>query len=323
MDAQGPARSVTGMSLTNSRRAGTFPPPDPDQRPGPGRMGWVEVIEQLDPATRHQDILRITAGYEFPWDYQRSLEFALFRTYCVPTISELLARTGEFENRPQKRYDDTALLMAELIEHGYDSPRGRESLRNINRMHGRYTISNDDMLYVLSTFVYDPIDWIDRYGWRRLHPHERLASFHFYRQVGIRMGIKDIPDSYQDFQRFKMDYEREHFVYSEDNHRIGTYTLGLFQSWYPKALARPVAAAVYALIDHRMSTAFGFPKGSPRVRAAAEAGLRSRSAVVRLLPKRRASASAHDPRNRTYPGYPVGYCPRDLGVEQDHSLRES
>lgn len=279
-------------------------------------MGWAKVIENLNPETRHQDILRITAGYEFPWDYQRSLEFALFRTYCVPSISGLLARTGEFERRPQKRYDDTALLMSELIEHGYDSERGRESLRNINRMHGRYAIAGDDMLYVLSTFVYDPIDWIDRYGWRRLHPHERLASYHFYREVGIRMGIKDIPDSYQDFHRFKMDYERDRFVYSVDNHRIGTYTLRLFQSWYPSILARPVAAAVYALIDDRMSTAFGFPKGSPRVQAAVEAGLRARSAVVRALPKRRTSTAADDPGNHTYPGYPVGYRPRDLGVER-------
>ncbi|QDP12090.1 DUF2236 domain-containing protein [Prescottella equi] len=321
MDAQGSARAVTTMTLTNGRRAGSFPGPDRDLRPRPGRRGWVKVVEGLDPVTRHQDILRITSGYEFPWDYQRSLEFALFRTYCVPSISELLARTGEFEKRPQKRYDDTALLMSELVEHGYDSPRGRESLRNINRMHGRCTISNDDMLYVLSTFVYDPIDWIDRYGWRRLHPHERLASFHFYRQVGIRMGIKHIPDSYQEFHRFKMEYEREKFVYSDDNHRIGTYTLELFQSWYPGFLARPVATAVYALIDERMSLAFGFPKGSPRVRAVAEAGLRARSAVVRLLPKRRTSSAATDPDNRTYPGYPVGYCPRDLGVEHDHPQR--
>jgi len=304
------------VTLTSTRRVQTFPAPDRDPHARHGRLGWVKVIAGLDPATRHQDILRITAGYEFPWDYQRSLEFALFRTYCVPSISELLASTGEFEHRPQKRYDDTALLMGELVEHGYDSERGRQSLRNINRMHGRYAISNDDMRYVLSTFVYDPIDWIDRYGWRRLHPHERLASYHFYRQVGIRMGIKDIPDSYQDYHRFKTDYEREHFVYSGDNHRIGTYTLRLFQSWYPAVLERPVAAGVYALIDERMSNAFGFPAGSARVRAVAEAGLRARSRVVRLLPKRRVSAGAGDPNNRTYPGYPVGYCPRDLGIER-------
>jgi hypothetical protein len=42
-----------------------------------------------------------------------------------------------------------------------------ESLRVINRMHGRYVIANDDMRYVLSTFICDPIDWIDRFGWRQ------------------------------------------------------------------------------------------------------------------------------------------------------------
>lgn len=295
-------------------KAGTFPRPDRDPHPKAGRNGWLKVIEGLDPVTQHQDILRITAGYEFPWDYQRSLEFALFRTYCVPTISELLARTGEFEHRPQKRYDDTSLLMAELIEHGYDAERGRESLRNINRMHGKYSIDNDDMLYVLSTFVYDPLDWIDNYGWRRLHPKERLASFYFYRQVGIRMGIKDIPESFQEFHRFKLEYERKMFDYSDDNHAIGTYTLGLFKSWYPKALGPGVEKVVYSLIDDRMARAFGFPKGSPRMRAMSEGALRMRSALVRRLPKRRVSVSGGNASNRTYPGYPLGYRPRDLGV---------
>ncbi|MGX6510368.1 oxygenase MpaB family protein [Rhodococcus sp. SJ-2] len=306
--------AVVASPEARIEKAGTFPGPDRDPHPKAGRYGWLKVIEGLDPVTHHQDILRITAGYEFPWDYQRSLEFALFRTYCVPTISELLARTGEFEHRPQKRYDDTSLLMAELIEHGYDAERGRESLRNINRMHGKYSIDNDDMLYVLSTFVYDPLDWIDQYGWRRLHPKERLASFYFYRQVGIRMGIKDIPESFQEFHRFKLEYEQTMFDYSDDNHAIGTYTLELFKSWYPKALGPGVEKVVYSLIDDRMAHAFGFPKGSPRMRSVSEGALRIRSALVRRLPKRRVSVSGGNATNRTYPGYPLGYRPRDLGV---------
>ena len=36
----------------------------------------------------------------------------------------------------------------------------------MNRMHGRYAISNDDYLYVLSTFVLVPIRWNHAYGWR-------------------------------------------------------------------------------------------------------------------------------------------------------------
>ena len=286
-----------------------------DITPKKGRFGWLRRIEELDPVRDCHTIHRITAGYEFPWDYQRSLEFALFRTYCVPTISALLAETGEFENRPQKRYDDTSLLMAELLEHGYDSDRGRESLRTVNRMHGKYDISNDDMLYVLTTFVYEPIEWIDTYGWRRLHPKERLATFHFYREVGKRMGIKNIPESYTEFAQFKLDYEERTFRFTEDNRRIGTYTLDLYCSWYPAALTPAVKQGVFALLDDRMAGAFGFPAGSPTVERVAVRALRARARVERFLPKRTRSRATADASNRTYPGYPVGYRPRDLGTE--------
>ncbi|MDI6627992.1 MAG: oxygenase MpaB family protein [Rhodococcus sp. (in: high G+C Gram-positive bacteria)] len=285
-----------------------------DIRPKKGRFGWLRRIEELDPVRDCHTIHRITAGYEFPWDYQRALEFALFRTYCVPTISALLVRTGEFENRPQKRYDDTALLMAELLEHGYDSERGRESLRMVNRMHGQFDISNDDMLYVLTTFIYEPIEWIDTYGWRRLHPKERLATFHFYCEVGKRMGIKNIPSSYTEFAQFKLDYEERTFRFSEDNRRIGTYTLELYCSWYPAAFTPAVKQAVFALLDDRMAAAFGFPSGSATIERAAVRALRARASVERFLPKRTQSRATADASNKTYPGYPVGYRPRDLGA---------
>lgn len=285
-----------------------------DLTPHRGRYGWLRRIEELDPVTDCQTIHRITAGYEFPWDYQRALEFALFRTYCVPSISALLEKTGEFKDRPQKRYDDTALLMAEMLEHGYDSERGRESLRMVNRMHGQYSIDNDDMLYVLTTFIYEPIEWIDAYGWRRLHPKERLATFHFYRQVGIRMGIKNIPESYTELAQFKLDYEERTFHYTEDNHKVGTYTLDLFCSWFPKALHPAVRQGVYALMDDRMASAFGFPAGSPALERLATASLRLKARGERFLPKRRTSRTTDDPGNKTYPGYPADYRPKDLGA---------
>lgn len=281
-----------------------------------GRYGWLRRIESLDPVRDHQEIHRITAGYEFPWDYTRSLEFALFRTYCVPTISELLARTGEFERRPQKRYDDTSLLMSELVEHGYDSPRGRESLRVVNRMHGKYDISNDDMRYVLTTFIYEPLDWIERYGWRPLHPHERLAAFHFYRGVGLRMGIRDIPEDFQDLYRFKSEYEREHFRHTDDVQAIGVYTRDLFCSWFPRPL-RPVAAVgVRAMLDPMMLSAFGFRPAPTWVREVADTGLAVRAKALRHFPPRRTSTAGRDPHNRTYPGYPAGYRPGELGADR-------
>jgi hypothetical protein len=256
------------------------------------RYRWLRRIHQLDPERDHHEIYRISVGYEFPWDYQRALELALFRTYCVPSISALLEATGEFRDRPQKRYDDTALLMAELVDHGYDSPRGREALRVINRMHGRYPISNDDMRYVLSTFVYDPIEWIGRFGWRPLSEHERLAGFHFYRAVGARMGIRDVPADYQEFRRFKDEYERDAFRYSETNHRVGTYTMELFCGWFPAPLRPMVRPALRGLLDEKMLTAFGFPAAPRWLTRAEQAGLHVRAAVVRRLPPRRTGRPA-------------------------------
>lgn len=278
------------------------------------RHYWRDRIEALDPVADHQEIYRISAGHEFPWDYQRALEFALFRTYCAPSISALLAATGEFRDRTQKRYDDTALLMAELAAHGYDSPRGIQALRAINRAHGHYAISNEDMRYVLSTFIYEPIDWIDRFGWRRLTEQERLAGFHFYRQVGLRMGIREVPEDFAEFRAVKQEYERSTFGYADTNYEIGTYTMDLLCGWYPRPLRPAVRLGIRSLLDDQMRTAFGFRAAPALVGGVSRAALRARARVMRLMPARSTSRLARDPHNRTYPGYPRGYQPADLGV---------
>ncbi|MBP2476495.1 hypothetical protein JOF53_005367 [Crossiella equi] len=282
-----------------------------------GRYRRLDLIRGLDPVRDHWEIYRLSAGFEFPWDYRKALEFALFRTYAVPSISRLLARTGEFEHRPQRRYDDTLLLMAELTEHGYDSERGKQSLRRINQMHGRYDITNDDMLYVLTTFIYEPIRWLARHGWRPLHQHERLAAFHFYREVGRRMGIKHIPEDYDELDRFNRDYERTHFQYTETNQRVGEYTVDLFCSWYPAAVRAGVRRAVYAAMDEPLRVAFGFPEQPPWLRKVVAGALTWRGRAVWWLPERKVSRTAADPRNRTYPGYPEGYRVADLGVHPE------
>jgi hypothetical protein len=279
-----------------------------------GRYELRDRIAALDPEKDHLEIYQISSGREFPWDYTRALEFALFRTYCVPSISKLLAATGEFRDRPQRRYDDTALLMAEMAAHGYDSARGRDALKVVNRAHGRYAITNDDMLYVLSTFIYDPIDWLSHYGWRPLHENERLAAFHYYRAVGARMGIRDIPDAYDSFLAFKTSYEERNFVYSDTNREIGRYTVELFAGWFPGFLRPAVRLGVRGMLDERMLRAFGFDPAPRWVGRLALVSLRARARALRLFPPRRESVLAKPKRNHTYPGYPSGYQPSDLGA---------
>jgi hypothetical protein len=127
---------------------------------------FTERVAHLDPRQDYQEITRLLALHIFPWSIERALEFALFRTYAVPSISGLLTRTGELVRRPRKRYDDTELILFEMLEHGFESERGQRALGRMNQMHGRFPINNRDFLYVLSTFIFEPIRWVERGGWR-------------------------------------------------------------------------------------------------------------------------------------------------------------
>jgi hypothetical protein len=271
-----------------------------------GRFDIRRRIEQLDPVRDHQQIVHLSFGYEFPWDSIRALELALYRTYCVPSISALLDRTGEFRQRPQRRYDDTSILCAELCKWGYDSGRGKAALERINWAHGHYQIANEDFLYVLSTFIYEPVRWIDAVGWRPTCLHERLGYYYFWREVGRRMGITGVPGSYEAFETWSRDYERRQFRLAETNRRIAVATRNLFASWFPRLAAPIVHRAIYAMLDDAMIGAFGFPRPLPLARPVLRSLLRLRGRVVRCLPPRRTAHFFVDSPTRTYPqGYEI------------------
>ncbi len=271
-----------------------------------GRFDILLQIQQLDPARDHVKIQHLVAGYEFPWDNIRALEIALYRTYCVPSISALLDRNGEFRHRPQQRYDDTALIVAEMCKWGYDSERGRRALERMNWIHGHFKIANEDFLYVLSTFIYEPIRWIDNFGWRKLCEQEKLGIYYFWREVGKRMSIKNIPPTYEDFERYNRDYERDKFRFAETNQRVGAATRDLFASWFPRLFAPLVRHGVYAMLDDRMLEAFGFPRPFKFMPPLARFALKARGKFVRFLPPRRKPHFFVDIPNRTYPqGYEI------------------
>jgi hypothetical protein len=280
------------------------------------RQSIVERIKALDPERDHQSIVFLSKCHDFAFDTTRALEFALYRTYCVPSISGLLDRTGEFLRRPQKRYDDTDLIVSELMEWGYDSDRGRAALRRMNQIHSRFAISNDDFLYVLSTFVFEPIRWNARYGWRPLCEQERLGYYYFWREVGHRMGIRDIPASYEDFERFNLEYERAKFRYAESNRRIGAATRDLFLGWFPRPLRPLVRPAIYAMMDDPLIEAFGFPRPSRAMRRLVNGALKLRAGLLRWLPARRRPHLRTASRPRSYPH---GYRIEDLGPPEGPS----
>jgi hypothetical protein len=282
--------------------------------PAPSRRRRVARLAALDPVADHQAIVRIDGTLEFPWDTRRALELALFRTFAVPRISGLLHRTGEFERRPQRRYDDTVLLIAEFVEHGYDTPRGRAAIAGMNAQHGRYRIRNRELLYVLSTFVLEPARWIDAHGWRSLTAAERTAGFVFWREVGERMGIGDEDgalSSAEALDAWSRAYEATEMRWARSNALVGRATRDLLLAWHLPARVRPLGArAVHALLEPALLDAFGFPHPPDAERRVVRTALRARSRAQRHLPARRLPVVET---LRPHRSYPHGYRVEDLG----------
>src|SRR5205814_1580137 len=81
---------------------------------------------------------------------------------------------------------------------------------------------------------------------------------HFWREVGRRMDIRDIPDDYDVYDHFNQEYERTRFRFTEANRRVGTETIEMFARWFPRPLRSAVRRSMVALMDPPLLEAFGF-----------------------------------------------------------------
>ncbi|KAG9123122.1 hypothetical protein FRC07_000202, partial [Ceratobasidium sp. 392] len=189
-----------------------------------------------------QEILRISSASDMPYLVEKSLEFALFKTYGIESISKILLGTGQLakEANAGKRFVDTALLIATWINVPitgpgsgreknveWEDPRGAIAVARTNWLHSKYKISNDDYLYTLSLFILEPAIWTGLYGWRSLTPMERQAYFVFWAEIGRRMNIEHIPETLEDLQAWCEEYERANMRPSRINKQVAELTTNL------------------------------------------------------------------------------------------------
>lgn len=248
---------------------------------------------ELPPGQKSPDLLRAErtvwrlTHIHFPWDINKALEFALLQAFAVPSISGLLNRTGEFQNRTLKRYDDTALLIREVLSSGLDSDRGTRAFARINDMHGRFRIANDDFLYVLSTFALSPIDWLGRFGRRAMTDEEKEAWFLYWQEFGRRMGLADLPSDLGAFRSFAKEFEKERFAQAPSNRAVAQPTIDLLLNQYfvPPFLYPAGRAFVMALCSPHLVEALGYPAPSSALRLIAEGAMGLRRMILRLLPE--------------------------------------
>ena len=233
----------------------------------------------LDPIVLER--CRDLVGLLFPWDMNRALELALLKTFCLPSISGLLHQTGEFEQRPRKRYDDTALIVAELVRLGPDSPGGKAIIQRLNRIHGTYAIRQSDYAYVLSGFVAEPIRWIENYGWRALQAEEKEALFLFWDHVGSLMQIEQRPRSLQELMELNQNADVELFGCAASNQHIADATVTMLLAPWPAPMHPWLRSIVCSLLNPETLRSLNWPNAPGWQSQTVRMALQCRSLILR------------------------------------------
>ena len=221
--------------------------------------------------------LRI-AELDFPFTFEKSLQFALFRTYGIPSISKLLVQTNQFSEArtATKRYADTTVLVAEFLGYHPTNPRSVEAIARMNYIHSQYqkpgktNIKDDDLLYTLALFAGEPIRWIDQYEWRKLEDFEKCAIGTFWKAIGDAMGIgyqnlrsgteggtpwTDGLQWLDELNEWSVKYEEKYMVPDKNNQKTAEQTVAILLYNLPKSAKPYGRKIVSALMDDRLRTA--------------------------------------------------------------------
>ncbi|KAG0094142.1 hypothetical protein BGZ92_006365 [Podila epicladia] len=294
-----------------------------------------------------REISANVAVLEFPYLNTVALEFALFKTYSIPSISKILAATRQFTSDCLKRADDTGLILAEMnqtysrkllretlegktdpAEDLNDLKRSQMATERLNWIHGHYPIKQEDYLYTLALFILEPGSWINRFDWRPLTELERNAMLALWIENGQNMKIQNIPTSYEAVAEWSEAFEREHMVYAPSNVAIANCTVNHLLSRAPAAVHPFGRKVVSALLTPRLRKAFDMPAPSRRFVAMIETILWLRGGFIKyfMLPRKipfvRTAPRANKegryvPRfNKYTPVYPNGYTIDELGPDK-------
>ncbi|KAF2145723.1 uncharacterized protein K452DRAFT_284089, partial [Aplosporella prunicola CBS 121167] len=224
--------------------------------------------------TQHAwEIQKYLMDREFPFTWLKSWQFALFRTYGIPTISKLLVQTKQLStcgNAP-RRYVDTEVLIQEFTAYAPNSERANSAIARMNYLHDMYRksgkISNSDLLYTLSLFALEPVRWISRYEWRQLTPMELCAIGTFWKSVGDAMDIsyhvlpsngagwRDGLQWYQEVLDWSQAYEAECMIPDGANRRTADETTAILLYDVPEFLKDAGLKVVTASMDDRLRKA--------------------------------------------------------------------
>ncbi|MCB9794603.1 MAG: DUF2236 domain-containing protein [Alphaproteobacteria bacterium] len=226
------------------------------------RYARLRRIEQLDPEADAWEIAQLFAA-DFQTCFLPMILQGFLFTFAAPRMSRILASTEQSEHHIAKRAVDTAILTAEVMEHGLGPGRGREAARRVNEMHRRYDIHPEDFLAVGVDSALGQIALAEAFGWRPVTDKEREAvRAHFAQITRVYGGPKDFPATWDALQPFHDRYVATQFAFEPQNQRMAEASIAWYAGkggWLFSGLARRF---LLGLVDARVLAHVGVPEPS-------------------------------------------------------------
>lgn len=149
-----------------------------------------------------------------------------------------------------RRQQDTVCLMNAFLAQPLRSEYSSLALARINVHHSFYPrINSDTVLYLIWHFWRALVVWINRVGWRKLEDFEVLALWYFWREIGLRMGVKYMPETMEEVEQWSVEY-RKHYVYPHKWNTIYNGSiLDMFTYMAPGPLKPLARNCIMALLD--------------------------------------------------------------------------
>lgn len=278
----------------------------------PDRLSRTRALAKLARDDDWQTLYQRLTLEEFPYEARMGWQLAFLRPFAVPRMAKILVDAHQLVAQPRKRAYDTGLIIYEIVYGGFESPRAREMVRLINRSHHGFNIEQEDMTYVLCSFIVCPMRHIDLLGWRALTTAERESGARFFGRLGELMNIETIPRSYAEAESIFDHYEAAHVAPSPSARLLTDNLIRVLKDMQP-AIARPLAVPLFTLLlnDRRVASALGLrPPRAVTLRAARRL-LRVQGTIKRRWPP--SSKVIFTPGKKVRGIYPSGYQLADLG----------
>lgn len=166
---------------------------------------------------------------------------------------------GKVYKKGDQRADDTNYHLLMWLENDIAQPQVQNSLMYVRRMHDAvgksWPMRQEAFLHALASFTLLVDHFLTQIlGMQSLGTQERLALLRQFQQIGMHLGISDIPDTWQAMQAYLEGYEQsDNIGYSVEGVQVAESLIHQFVSrWFPEILYQQGRWLVVCLLENHI-----------------------------------------------------------------------